>query len=70
MNSLIKIAQPRIPNQLSTANFDDIGHESFYTNCQFKDCTLSNRQLENVCFQHVSFVNVTFEQCQLLVLNV
>ena len=64
MNSLIKIAQPRIPVQLTTTTFDEIDHESYYTNCQFKDCTLSNRQLESVCFQHVAFINVTFDHCR------
>lgn len=57
----IKKELPRIPKQLILADFDEIEDEAFYENCLFENCTLSNHQLDKVCFKHSRFINVTFE---------
>lgn len=58
-----KIEPPRFPVDLREETFELIEDEAFYENCLFKNCTLTGKDLDKVCFQSVQFVNVTFSDC-------
>ncbi|WP_227001812.1 pentapeptide repeat-containing protein [Virgibacillus necropolis] len=59
MASKIKIEQPKIPQGLFQANFQDMD-ENYLNMCIISNCSITEEDIDKICFEQVVFKNVIF----------